>query len=228
MADYVEKRGGADRFLYFGRRRSAEIAVSLEFSEGDSTSSYDLRLVPNDVDQFKIGGSLAVPNGNHQDRFLKDMMGYQIYHFHDTSDSAPMKLTAAVDDNRFLRPNGENLAAFLYWMKVKAPVDFQRIRESVRSIAPFFRDFQLEPSRLNESAIRLEWNEVGSDAYFNASSLSDGTLRFICLATLLLQPTLPPLVLLDEPELGLHPAAIHLLAEMLKAASEKTQLIVAT
>jgi predicted ATPase len=86
----------------------------------------------------------------------------------------------------------------------------------------------LAPSKLNETKIRLEWSEKGSDAYFNATSLSDGTLRFICLASLLLQPELPALVLLDEPELGLHPAAISLLADLLSSASERTQVMVAS
>ncbi|MCX6924117.1 MAG: AAA family ATPase [Verrucomicrobia bacterium] len=105
------------------------------------------------------------------------------------------------------------------------------IRESeitLRQIAPFFEEFRLPPSKLNESKIRLEWKEKGSDAYFNASSLSDGTLRFLCLTTLLLQPQLPAVVLLDEPELGLHPAAVTLLADLLSAAATRTQVIVAT
>ena len=98
----------------------------------------------------------------------------------------------------------------------------------MRQIAPFFEEFRLAPSKLNENKIRLEWKEKGSDAYFNASSLSDGTLRFICLATLLLQPQLPAVVLLDEPELGLHPAAVTLLADLLGSAATRTQVIVAT
>jgi predicted ATPase len=88
----------------------------------------------------------------------------------------------------------------------------------------------LEPLRRNEQTIRLEWRQKNSDAYFDADSLSDGTLRFICLATLLNQPkqTMPTLILIDEPELGLHPLAIRLLTEMLDAASKRTQILVAT
>jgi predicted ATPase len=82
--------------------------------------------------------------------------------------------------------------------------------------------------RSNEEKIRIEWRERGSDSYFNANQLSDGTLRFMCLATLLLQPEMPSLVLLDEPELGLHPAAIQLLADLLRQASTRTQLLVST
>jgi predicted ATPase len=133
-----------------------------------------------------------------------------------------------LDDNRFLRPQAENLAAFLYWMQQKEPNHFTNIQDTLRQIAPFFDEFRLAPSKLNESKIRLEWKEKGSDAYFNASSLSDGTLRFLCLTTLLLQPEPPAMVLLDEPELGLHPAAINLLADLLSSAATRTQVIVAT
>lgn len=151
-----------------------------------------------------------------------------MYHFHDTSDTAAVKGTGDVDDNRVLRPQADNLASFLYWMQQKKPDHFRNIEDTLRQIAPFFEEFRLAPSKLNESKIRLEWKEKGSDAYFNASSFSDGTLRFLCLATLLLQPELPAVVLLDEPELGLHPAAVTLLADMLSSAATRTQVIVAT
>ena len=104
------------------------------------------------------------------------------------------------------------------------------IRDSVELAAPFFEDFQLKPLALNENKIGLEWRHRGSDAYFDASSLSDGTIRFIALATLLIQPAelRPSVILLDEPELGLHPYAITLLASLVKQAAVDTQIIIAT
>jgi len=98
----------------------------------------------------------------------------------------------------------------------------------VRLVAPFFDDFDLKPSRLNPDKIRLEWREKGSDIYFNAHALSDGTLRFICMVTLLLIPEPPETILIDEPELGLHPYAITLLATLLRSAATRTQVIVST
>jgi predicted ATPase len=133
-----------------------------------------------------------------------------------------------VDDNRFFRPDAANLPAYLYWLQEKHPVQFRHIEEHVRLVAPFFEKFVLAPSKLNEKKIKLEWRQKGSEAYFDAYSLSDGTLRFICLATLLLQPKPPALILLDEPELGLHPFAIRILAEMLEAASKRVQVLLAT
>lgn len=157
-----------------------------------------------------------------------DLRSWRLYHFHDTSASAGVKQTADISDNRILRADASNLAAFLYQLQQAQQSRYHNIVGVVRMVAPFFEDFMLAPSGLNPEKIRLEWKEKGSDEYFNASALSDGTLRFICLATLLLQPSLPSVVLIDEPELGLHPAAIVLLAELLRSTSKRSQVIVST
>ncbi len=160
---------------------------------------------------------------------IADHLGaFRVYHFNDTSDEAKVKNGCNVDDNRYLRPQAENLAAILYWIQEKHPNHLALIEDTIRQIAPFFDRFQLAPRKLNESQINLQWKEVGNDDFFNAHALSDGTLRFICLVTLLFQPELPSIIILDEPELGLHPAAVGLLASMLKSAAETTQVIVAT
>ena len=98
----------------------------------------------------------------------------------------------------------------------------------IKSIAPYFKDFRLQPSRILPDRIKLEWEEENSDMYLDAQSFSDGTIRFIALATVLLQPNLPDTIIIDEPELGLHPSAINKLAALIKRASSKTQVIVAT
>ena len=156
------------------------------------------------------------------------MRSLTVHHFGDTSDSAPAKRVADLSDNRALRADAANLAAYLYLLQEKHATAFRHIEEHVRLVAPFFDRFVLAPLRANENKIKLEWRQKGSDAYFDAYSLSDGTLRFICLATLLLQPVPPTLILLDEPELGLHPYAIRVLAEMLEAASKRSQVLLAT
>ncbi len=152
------------------------------------------------------------------------------YHFHDTSVNSPMKKNANMNDNRYLRPDGSNLPAFLYYLNRKYEPIYRMIRNTIRLVAPFFDDFLLLPQALNEDRIRLEWKHIGSDDYFDASSLSDGSLRFIALATLLLQPPdhRPSVILLDEPELGLHPYAITLLASLIRQASVDTQVVLAT
>lgn len=157
-----------------------------------------------------------------------DLASYRIYHFHDTSSGASVKQTQDLNNNRFLQIDAGNLAPYLYWMKQKHPDHLDAIQSVIKQVAPFFDRFELDPLKNNEEKIRLEWREKGSEQAFNAHQLSDGTLRFMCLATLLLQPEIPRMVLLDEPELGLHPAAIVLLSELLKEAARRTQLLVAT
>jgi len=254
LAGYTGTKGGADNLLYFGRKRSPEMSFRLDFGEGEIGNAYFVKLKPTDEDGFIIseetafyherkhyptpyvrGISIASKESKLKTEThicareaMSDLDSYRVYHFHDTSDTAEVKGTVNLEDNRVLRPQAENLAAFLYWMQQKKPDHFANIQDTLRQIAPFFDEFRLAPSILNEDKIRLEWKEKGSDAYFNASSLSDGTLRFLCLATLLLQPKLPMVVLLDEPELGLHPAAVTLLADLLASAATRTQVIVAT
>ena len=141
-----------------------------------------------------------------------------------------MKKTCDLNDNQFLRPDGSNLAAYLYFLQEEHATEYAMIRKTVQRVAPFFDDFSLQPSKLNQDKIRLEWKHIGSNSNFDASSFSDGTLRFIALATLLLQPIWfrPSVILVDEPELGLHPYAITMFASLVKQASLQTQVILST
>lgn len=155
---------------------------------------------------------------------------WRVYHFHDTSDSAYVKQLQGINDNIEMADDARNLAAFLYRLRETAPAAYQRIVKTVQMAAPYFNDFVLRPNPLNPEKISLEWKADGSDVPFIAAQLSDGTLRFICLATLFLQPVelQPETILIDEPELGLHPYAIQLLASMIKKAAKERQIIVST
>lgn len=249
---------GADTLLHFGRKRTPEMLLRLEFGERNVSNAYSVRLTATDANSLIIteekayyhekdaylqpyihkissGGteSLLRRDGHISARgVVPDLESYRVYHFHDTSDTAAVKGFCDVEDNHVLRPQAENLAAFLHWMEVVHPEKFANVTDMVRQIAPFFDGFRLVPSRTreNEGKIRLEWHDraANPDENFTAHVLSDGTLRFMCLATLLLQPNLPRLILLDEPELGLHPAAIGLLAELLRTTSGRTQILVST
>jgi len=156
------------------------------------------------------------------------MQTWKLYHFHDTSDSARVKQTGDINDNFFLRGDAGNLAAFLFNLKNAFSSHYEIIRGSIRQVVPFFDDFILRPQTDNPNKIRLEWREQGSDYPFLAHQLSDGTLRFICLAALLLQPQPPSTIVIDEPELGLHPFAIAVLASMMRSAAARTQVIAST
>jgi len=205
-----------DYFLHHGSKTTHKITLGLAF-EGQK---YGFTLKPE--------RETLVPADDLPKPVRDAAIKWVVYHFDDMSDQSPARRIANIDDCRFLRRDAANLPAFLYWMQERKPVPFRMIEEHVRLVAPFFECFVLAPHPLNENKIKLEWRQKGSDAKFNAFSLSDGTLRFICLAALLLQPEPPPLILLDEPELGLHPFAINVLAEMLEAASMHSQVIIAT
>ena len=174
-----------------------------------------------------------IPSTKHTERVnrVRDLLaGFRVYHFHDTSFHSKMKKTGKVHDNRYLRPDGGNLAPFLYLLREMHEDSYGLIVQTVRKVAPFFVDFLLAPRPKNPDTIRLEWKHVGTDEPFHAGSLSDGTLRFMALATLFLQPVeyRPAVILIDEPELGMHPSAIALLASLIQYASVDTQVVVST
>jgi predicted ATPase len=159
-----------------------------------------------------------------------ELSGLMAYHFHDTSATAGVRRQIAINQNGYLYPDGSNLPSFLYRIMLENPASYERIRDVVKLAAPFFADFQLRPSPLVSGMIQLEWRQKDSDYPFLASHLSDGTLRFMCLATALLQPSPPATMLFDEPELGLHPYALTLVANMFEVATRSTsqQVIVST
>jgi predicted ATPase len=161
---------------------------------------------------------------------LSLLRGCRVYHFHDTSRRAPVKRSGPTADNLLLRYDAGNLAAVLARLKnsqgTADAAAYRRIVGVVGLVAPFFQDFVLESE--GGDTVRLRWLERRSETIFSADQMSDGTLRFVCLATLLLSPEIPPLVVLDEPELGLHPSAIVQLAGLLRSASTRSQVLVAT
>jgi predicted ATPase len=251
---YVARRGGADRLLRFGVKHTAAVSVELVFD----ANTYHVSLAPSESGGFAFEFEICYLGGPNQadpllvhttrggelesrmreaaerapgevaDQVFRTMSAWRLYHFHDTTPSAKVKQTADIGDNEALRADASNLAAYLYRLEKTARSSYELIVKTVQRVAPFFERFTLRPTPMNDSSIRLEWMERGSDAYFDAHALSDGTLRFVCLATLLLQPELPSVILLDEPELGLHPHAITLLAGLLRRAAHHTQLLVAT
>lgn len=239
---YSALRGGADRLLHFGSKHTPDIRIKLQLSEG---IEYSAVLIATDEDRLlTVEESLSSNEGSeidllfptddeaeveshHLDRIMTKWNAYQ---FHDTSLGSPMRRTALMRDRRRLRIDGTNLAPFLYRLKKHRRKSYRRILHTVRLVAPFLSDFVLEPDEDDQDSIRLEWTHAESDSFFDAASMSDGTLRFIALATLFCQPLelQPKVIVVDEPELGLHPAAIGLLAEMIQSAAHDSTVIVAT
>jgi predicted ATPase len=219
IESYVAHYGGANKLLHFGSKTTQRIYVGLKSSNGLEISA-DYRYTVND--------SLAGTNSSGWNE--GDGPTFNRYRFRDTGDDSPFRKTNDLDNNRSLYRLGGNLAAFLNRLRQQYRGSYELIRRTVQQVAPFFEDFQLAPLTLNPEKIRLEWKHKESDQYFDVSSLSDGTLTFIALATVFLQPVelRPSVILLDEPELGLHPTAIGLLAAMMRQASHETQIIAAT
>ena len=161
----------------------------------------------------------------------ESISNWMVYHFHDTSMSAPMRRSEIVEDTHMLRSDASNIAPFL--RKLKKDEDnirhYNEIVNAVRLVIPFFDDFKLDIQQMGEAEkVKLSWQQKGSDFPMQPYHLSDGSIRFICLATTLLQPNPPSAILIDEPELGLHPEAIAILGELIQDASKRTQIIVAT
>ena len=151
------------------------------------------------------------------------------YHFHDTSAQSKMRRSEIIEDSESLRLDAANIAPFLLRLKNESLEDYQEIVEFIKDVAPFFDDFTFRKiGRDPIIKVNLEWRQVDSDYPMQPYHLSDGTLRFICLATALLQPDPPEIIIIDEPELGLHPSGLLLLSEMIKSASERSQVIIAT
>lgn len=249
---YVGKNGSSESLLQFGSKRTKMISASLVFQNDNFTNTYEFSLVKavNDTlifaeeaisdgkNRFELSSGqkesfLLTDKASHaSERAVRAILsGCKTFQFHDTSSEAHIRSATNIDNNRFLMSDGGNVAAYLYMLKKKHEQYYNRIVDHVRYVMPSFHDFFLEPQILNPQWIKLQWIEKGNNEYvFGPEHFSDGALRFIALATLFLQPPelLPQVVFVDEPELGLHPQAIDVLASMVQMATKHTQVIMAT
>ena len=213
---------GADDSLYFVTEAAAH-----QRDDGSTSQVLDLG-----VGHLESGLPAAVNRHNTTARTVKwNLDRWRFYHFHDTSMHAPLRRASPLAANRFLHGDGGNLPSFLRMLRDAHPASYATILATIRQVAPFFDDFVLSPGEDLDRLVALEWRERGSTYPFFAHHLSDGLLRFIALAAVLLQPNLdtrPRLVVIDEPELGLHPAAIRVLARLIERASTQMQILVST
>lgn len=252
----VNKGGGADAHLFLGPKVTKRIEAHLEFGCNGYVfqleRTVDNRLIFADerIEYWGTPGctldvNRSLGKGHSESKLEEQLKGgrnkaiseyifdavssWTVYHFHDTSETAPMRGTCSVRDNERLRPDAGNLAAFLLRLKEEDSPVYELICDTVRLVAPFFKQFYFRPKKANgDRNLQLEWRQRNTTYPFHAGQLSDGTLRFVALATVLLQPTPPATILIDEPELGLHPFALNTLASLIRQASTKTQLIVST
>lgn len=255
LQTHVARRGGASKLLHDGPAVTQAIDAEFRIQRGEVGRQYGFRLEYAASDAFVFAYEryrVVEPGGSpihlwqqtgaghrapqlierslldDDARFIRDFLRRTIvYHFHDTSSTAGMKQKSGVNDNAYLRGDGRNIASILYRIRREDPKSYLRIVDTIRLILPFFSDFELEPEH---GHLLLAWRERNSDLICDVSQASDGMLRVVALVTLLLQPEehLPDVVVLDEPELGLHPYAITVIGGLIRAASTKVQVIVAT
>ena len=255
LQTHVAEQGGASKLLHDGPAITREIEAQLTITTTSGENQYHFRLFfaagdilifaderyrfsrtdhPGTARWSETGAGHRAPqllvHANSDDTarvILSILRRFNVYQFHNTSTTARIRSKWSMNDNRFLKEDGANIAPLLYRLKNEEGQCYQRIVDTLRLILPFFSDFALQP---DYSSQLLSWRERSSDQIFDVSQASDGMLRTIALVTLLLQPdeTLPDLLILDEPELGLHPYAINIIGGLIRAASQKTQVIVAT
>jgi len=249
LITYVEQQGFANTFFHFGAKQTSRLSLKLALgnngyqvvfvhSANDDSLIFEEESCTLTGSSWAIKGklgesgllSMAKANRSPEDiqKYLKDC---RVYHFHDTSASAGFKQANELSASDYLYPEAKNLAPFLYRLRADYPQTYQEIISSIQTVAPFFHDFYLEPrGSVGKEKILLKWLHRDHDDIFSANQLSDGTARFICLTTLFLQPQelRSNTIILDEPELGLHPASLEVLAEMIKSAAKENQVICAT
>jgi len=257
LQKYVETEGGAERFFHFGSRHTNQIILDLEIGmngyhveftpklDDDSlvfnneyctieTSPKRYELYPQNSESGFVSGKSS-GRGYVQKYTHEYMEKCRVYHFHDTSSQAEFKKTRSLIDYHFFEKNAANIAPFLYYLKSsKTEIcrqSYHQIVSAIQSVAPFFHDFYLEPSgEKDDENIILRRIHTKHETPFSANVLSDGTARFICLVVLFLQPYFhrPDTIILDEPELGLHPAALEVLGDIIHSTAKETQVICST
>lgn len=252
---YVGKNGPPDGYFYNGVAFTRQIGADLGF--GDSRYAFTLEPTADgriilSHEHAMLGPQrtwTTLANGVFESalpaRVLKSadlrnwpnestlfhwvVMVPQVYHFHDTSITAGMRRDVGVEQSTVLQPDGSNLAAFLLHLREAHRERYEMLRKMLQRVATYFDDFELRvTAAIPQDTVRLTWRQRGSDYVFSPGHFSDGTIRFLCLATVLLQHRPPPTVVLDEPELGLHPEALSVLGGLIRSAAARMQLVVAT
>lgn len=253
LQTYVEQQGFANTFFHFGSKTTPDITIDMEVG----SNGYHVDFVHSESDDSlvfkreyctfsgssriftvkgKLGESGLLAGSEAASDYVRQytrkyMQKCRVYHFHDTCATAGFKQASNLHASDYLYNDAANLAAYLYRLKETHHNNYLDIVSAVQTVAPFFHDFYLEPrGQEGDESILLKWTHKEHDSPFSANQLSDGTSRFICMATLFLQPQslMPNTIVLDEPELGLHPAALDVLADLVKSAAKKNQVICST
>lgn len=252
---WTKKQGGADRILSYGVKETNRLESFVKFGSNgykftlESTVESNFTFTSESIyfagpyfgekwirlgaghSEAKIKEEYEKGQKNDEaDYVFSSISHWKVFHFHDTSETAGVKRLCSIHDNEFFRSDASNLAAFLYKLKLQHNKTYSKIRKTIALAIPFFDDFILKPQPFSseEEQIRLLWKQKDSDYALWPSQLSDGSIRFICLTVALMQPEPPSTIIIDEPELGLHPYAIVLLGSLIRSAAHRMQVIIST
>jgi predicted ATPase len=255
LQEFVLRQGGGDDQLFMGVRTTPRLdaEIRIETQAGRNDYRFALTHVAGDtlmlVDEaYRFSArereglnqwlplTMPAKEARIADRIDTDqtarvivrlLRGCVTYQFHDTSEKALLKQRWDLTENAYLRSDGANLAPILYRLREREPLRYRLIVKQIARVLPNFKEFELKPAY---DKLALRWSAKGADKSFGAHLTSDGSLRLFCLLTLLNLPDemLPDILFLDEPELGLHPHAISLLAQMIQRVAATRQVFLAT
>lgn len=258
LQSYVETHGGAGRFFFRGPKHTRELRIGLKFDGllfeitcqsdpagrmlvtddaityflNDGSNSLSSRVSANAQPESSLLSRREDPVlfGSGPARgtcFQQAIARWEVLHLNDSSPLAGIRREANAHHHDVLEDDGSNLGAVL--LELLGSESYGLIRDVVRRVAPFFEDFLIDSVvRDGRETVRLGWTHRGVREPFQAADFSDGTLRFIALATALLRPNPSTPLFIDEPELGLHPYAVGLFADLVRMASKRTQVIIST
>lgn len=254
LQEFVLRQGGGDDQFFMGARKTPRIhaELCLETASGLNDYRFDLAhlsagdsvMVMNEAYRYSAHGiptkakwteiaavgkesSLLEQKHKTAKTIVNLLRQCSTYQFHDTSPNAAIHNRWDITESFRLRSDGGNLAAVLLNLRSTDGKRYALIVKQIRRVLPAFKDFVLEQEA---GKVLLRWVGQQSDKVFGSHLTSDGSLRLFCLLTLLNMPPerLPDVMLFDEPELGLHPHAVSLVAEMFKRLSKKRQIFLAT
>ncbi|MGO8673059.1 MAG: AAA family ATPase, partial [Capsulimonadaceae bacterium] len=160
------------------------------------------------------------------EEFRKILSTATFYHVLDVGIRAPVKLPQPMKPAVLPGENGEDLVPLLYSFRESDKARFEAVIDSLRAAFPTFEELSFPPVAAGTMA--MTWKDSSFDKPLYMHELSEGTLRFLWLVALLQSPSLSTVTMIDEPEVSLHPELLSLLADLMREASLRTQLIVAT
>ena len=255
LGEFIERHGGADDQLFGGYRVTPRMEATISLRTGSGRNDYQFALSHAHPDRFffsderyrfsrdalRTEAAWRTLGSGHREAMIVEraqsdrtagviaslLRNCAVFQFHDTSDNSSFKIRWDAEENNYLRSHGGNLAAVLLRLEREDVRRYEMICSQISRILPVFDRFAIEESH---GKVYLRWRAKWTDKTFGAHLTSDGSLRFFALVTLLNLPSemLPDVLILDEPELGLHPVAVTVIGGMIRSLATKRQVIVAT